>query len=410
MQRSHYAPARFIVFMLILSSFCVLLAACKPVNPPPTAQTAQREPMAVIVALSGKVHLTNAADQNGAARPFQVLFPGNLLQLSPNAKADIVCFQERILSLAGPVDQEINDQSCASGAPLPANIAQLVKPDAGRILLLEGSLALEEQAREKETDYGNLPIILSPRNTSLLDLKPTVQWVAVEGAIEYQFSLSGLAAFDDLALGTEKVTCTPTPDATGSRVCTIPWPDSWTLEPGQRYFLTINALTGIAAPLRPSTASALRTLTAEEVQAVQTEETGIQALAVDTTTQTTLLVGLYAQHELYAEAIPAYEEVLTTQPAPILYLALGDLYRAVDLQRYAFNVYQQALDLLGQAKDDLAVRAASEFGMGQVEYSRGQFAAAEPYFQRAVEIYVQTDTMRELKAAQEAYEKARQHR
>lgn len=396
---------RICLFLLSLG-ISMMMAACNPLITRPMVQPKLGEEIAVITELTGQVTLQTV---NGAAvaSPFQVLTAGSRLQLAPNAGVTIVCFQERIFVLNQPGETEITPERCAKGIPLVANSAQSVKPDAGQLQVYASSFALEEPAREKEADYGSLPIILSPRNTSLLDLKPIVQWVAVEGAIEYQLSLSGMTAFDDIVLDAEKVNCTTTPDVTGSRICTTHWPDSWTLELGRRYFLTINARTGIAAPLRPSTAGALRTLPAEEMQAIQTEATSIQALQVAITTRTALLAGLYARHQLYAAAIPAYTQVVATQPAPLLYIALGDLYRAVDLQRYAFSAYQQALDLLAKGKDDPALRAASEFGIGQVYYARQNYTEAGKHFELAVVRYEQLGLKQAWQAAQAALHEAK---
>ena len=145
-----------------------------------------------------------------------------------------------------PGEIQITKQQCANGIPLPANTTQYVKPDAGRIISTNGSLALEEQSRERETDYGNIPIILTPRNTALLDLQPMITWVEVSGSIEYQLSLSGIESFDDVRLSTEAISCVEDARISPDRICSTSWPTTWLLEPGKRYFLTVSARTGIA--------------------------------------------------------------------------------------------------------------------------------------------------------------------
>jgi len=108
------------------------------------------------------------------------------------------------------------------------------------------------------------------------------------------------------------------------------------------------------------------------------------------------------KNELYAQAIATYEPMLVTQPASVLHVTLGDLYREIDLQRYAFAAYQAALVLLNAGEDDLAVRAAAEFGMGQVEYSRGNFKEAEQHYEKAIALYLNIDAPTELQAVQQA--------
>lgn len=377
----------------------VMLVACLPTptpTPTPTPLPSKGEGIAVITYVTDNVTLL---DTGSAAKAFQVLKEGSRLQMAADAKVTVICFQERWFALDQPGEVDVTQQ-CATAAPLPANTAQLVKPDGGRIVLIEGSLALEEQARERESDYGNIPIILSPRNTSLLDLQPTITWVEVTGALEYQLSLSGLSSFDDVVLAAETVSCTEESRSAPSRVCSTAWPAVWTLEPEQRYFLTVSARTGIASPLRESEVSALRTLTDREAAITQSAVADIQRANLTTETQGMLLATLYAEQGLYAQAITMYEQVLTSQPTPAVYVTLGDLYRTIDLHRYAFNAYRQAIDLLDQAGDDLAVRAAAEFGMAQVEYSRGNFQEAEPHYRKAVELYEQVGLEAEMKAAQ----------
>jgi tetratricopeptide (TPR) repeat protein len=394
---------------LLCGWLLVTLVACLSTptpTPTPTPLPSKDEGIAVITYITGNVTLL---DTGGPVKAFQVLKGGSRLQVAVDAKVTVICFQERWFAVDQPSEVDVTQQ-CATAAPLPANTAQLVKPDGGRIVLIEGSLALEEQAREREGDYGNIPIILSPRNTSLLELQPTITWVEVSGALEYQLSLSGLSSFDDVILAAETVTCVEESRSAPSRTCLTPWPAVWTLESGQRYFLTVSARTGIASPLHKSEASALRTLAVEEAEGLEAEVTDIQTLELDAETQNILLANLYAENGIYIQATAAYERLVAMQPIPMVYVTLGDLYRTIDLQRYAFNAYQQALDLLIQGEDELAVRAAAEFGMGQVEYSRGNFAWAEPHFGKAIDLYNQIGVQDERRAAERALQATQERR
>lgn len=366
---------------------------------------ADTELTAVITQVRGRVTVTDESGEGAVARevrPLQIVRADALLQLAADAQIGIICASEHWIQLTGVNEWQLSEQNCQSGRLLPKGTYESAAPTKGRVVELAGSLVILELTRITETDYGNIPVILSPRNTSLLDVHPAVQWVAVEGAIEYQLSLSGLTPFDDIELDVAEVVCATKSDATGNHICTVAWPSEWTLEPGQRYFLTVNARTGIASPLRESEDSPLRTLTDEEVEVIQAAVADIQGLDLDVETQTMLSARLYAEQELYAQAIPTYEQVLAIQPTPAIYVTLGDLYRAIDLQHYAFNAYQQAIDLLDQSENDLAVRGAAEFGMGQVEYSRENFKEAKLHFSTAVEFYTQINTEVELRAAQQA--------
>ncbi|MCE7981595.1 MAG: tetratricopeptide repeat protein [Caldilinea sp. CFX5] len=390
------------------------LVAPTPTLVQPTAlPLVDSELTAVITQVRGRVTMTDEAGEASAlreVRPLQIVRAGALLRLADDAQLGIICASEHWIQLTGVNEWQLSEQNCQSGRLLPVGTYESAAPTKGRIVELASSLLIAERTRESETDYGNIPVILSPRNTSLLDLQPAVQWVAVEGAIEYQLGLSGLAPFDNIVLDAADVACTEESDAAGNRVCTVAWPSIWVLEPGQRYFLTVSARTGIASKLRASETSALRTLTDKEAAITQSAIADIQRANLATETQGMLLATLYAEQGLYAQAITMYEQVLTSQPTPAVYVTLGDLYRAIDLQRYAFNAYQQALDQLAQGEDDLPMRAAAEFGLGQVEYSRGNFQEAELRFGKAVELYTQLDAEGELQATQQALEEARRRR
>jgi tetratricopeptide (TPR) repeat protein len=342
------------------------------------------------------------------ARSFHLLRPETIVRLAANSRATVVCFNNRALSLLGPLVARITGQRCQSGTLLPANASGRVKPDAGRIRSAGGSLALEGEAREKEGDYGRIPIILSPRNTSLLEPAPALEWVEVPGAIEYVAHLSGRTAFKDLTLDAQELTCADDPRTAPGRVCSAPWPAAeWRLAPAQEYFLTVAARLNVASDLRPAEGSRLELLAAETSAGVRAEVAAIQALELDPVTSDLLLAGLYAEHKLYGQAISAYESALATQPAAVLYVTLGDLYRQIELYRFAFNAYRKALALLAGGEEDPAVAAAAEFGLGQVYYAyAGNYAEAKSHYAEAVRLYEQLGAAEELKAAQEGLKAA----
>jgi hypothetical protein len=138
----------------------------------------------------------------------------------------------------------------------------------------------------------------------------------------------------------------------------LPWLTAESLlEPSERYFLIIAARMSIASPLRRSESSSLDVLPAENPALVDADVEAIRALDLDPVTENLLLAGLFAENELYAAAIDAYHAVLAVQPAPVVAVTLGGMYRNVDPQRFAFNAYAEALRLLDAGPDDPAVRS-----------------------------------------------------
>lgn len=412
-----------LIVMLLLMASCSIQPPTPQSVPgptPPQQTSTSEQPIAFLTYVSGDVTIKTPMAQrrfsgllaptlqqqnNDQAQPFQPLYSGTTVSCGANGNATMVCANNYAYQVPSKTTVTVNEASCNTGQSLPPQSAQSVEPHNGRVLNNNGSAILESEPREKESDYGQLPIILSPRNSSLLDFTPSITWVDVSEALEYELSLSGLASFDNIVFSTNEVTCIEDGRTAPNRICTHAWPTTWPLEPEQRYFLTVSARTGIASPLRPSESSALRTLSADEVKAVAEEGKALIDLDLDPVTKQLLLGGLYARHALSTTAIAAYAEVVAMQPSPIPYVALGDLYLSVDLQRFAFLAYQQALDLLTAAqRDDPAVTASAEFGIGLVYYSRANYKEAEPHFVAAVEHYRQLGAAEEQSVAEHALE------
>lgn len=358
------------------------------------------------------VEIADAGEQTARrAKPGQVLAAGATVRVPAGAQVGLICSTERWIDLAGESDWQLTEAACQQGHELLPGTYRGMAPKPGEILVFEGSKVLEAQTKEKEVDYGRIPVILNPRNTSLLGLTPELRWVEVGDAIEYVLALSGVSPFEEITVDAGELTCVDHPLAAPNRICSLPWPASeWPLEQGQRYFLTVAARTGIAADLRSSEKSALRTLAGDAAGEVEAAVAEVKALNLDAVTLDLWLAGLYAEHELYGDAIAALERVLETQPAPVLHVALGNGYSEIALYRWAFDAYHRALALLSEGKDDLAVRAAAEFGIGRVYYNYADnFAEAAQHFEAAVQLYEETGAAEWLEAAQQAFEEAEKH-
>lgn len=391
-------------------------AATRSVAPttdvPPTATQAPSAPPTLAPATAVPATAAPLPTQPPAeqpATPLQTVAAGATIRTAPDSSATIVCLSGQAYRVTGGQRIAVTSTLCQSAQPLPANSVPAVAPDNGRLVEKnDGSTVIEGETRERESDYGQLPIILNPRNTALLTLTPTLNWVDVTGALEYELRLSGLSSFAEILVDANSLTCHEDVRTTPNRICTHPWPSEWQLALGQRYFLTVSARTSIAAPLRESETSALRTLSDAEAEKLQTTITEIAALDLDVVTRSLLLAGHSRTYNALDQAIGAYAEAYAVQPAPEIAVALGDVYLAADLQRFAAFTYQEALTQSAIAKsENLAVRAAAELGLGLVYYSRANYAEAEPHLREAVELYTAVGAIKEQENAQAALEAAR---
>ncbi|MCE7981598.1 MAG: hypothetical protein DYG89_10420 [Caldilinea sp. CFX5] len=382
--------------------------------PPAATQAPNAAPTSAPPTIAPPTSIPPPAQPQGeqAATPMQIVAAGATIRTAPDSSATIVCLSGQAYRVTGGQRIAVTSTLCQSAQPLPADSVPAVAPDNGRLVEKnDGSAVIEGETRERESDYGQLPIILSPRNTALLTLTPMLSWVDVTDAIEYELSLSGLSSFAEIIVAAPDLPCTEDVRTAPSRICTYPWPPEWQLEAGQRYFLNISARTGIAAPLRESETSALRALTAAEAAQLQTTLAEIAGLDLDPVTRNLLLAGHYRAYNMLDQAISAYVEAYAAQPTPEIAVALGDVYLAADSQRFAFLAYQNALGIGSeQTQENLAVQAAAEFGIGLVYFSRDNFVEAEPHFGQAVDLYTQIGAQAEREAAQHAREEAEKRR
>lgn len=377
-----------------------------PTVAPPTIAPATIAPATAVPPTVAPPPAQAPAEQ--AATPFQKVAAGATIRTAPTSSATIVCLNGQAYQVTGGQRVAITSTLCQSAQPLPPNSVAAVAPNNGKLVEnSDGSEVIEGETRERESDYGQLPIILSPRNTTLLTMTPMLRWVDVTGALEYELSLSGLSSFTAIVVDTSSLICHEDGRTTPNRICTYPWPTEWQLEAGQRYFLTVSARTGIAAPLRESETSALRTLPDAEATELQAIITDITALDLDGVTRNLLLAGHYRAYAVLDQAIDAYAEAYAIQPAPEVAVALGDVYLAIELQRFAALAYQAALDqVTAGGKDKPDVRAAAEFGIGLVYYSRGNYSEAESHLSEAVTLYAAIGAEKEQGNAQAALEAA----
>lgn len=372
---------------------------------------------AVITQISGGVSIVGitAVGENVSqeqlvrgAIPMQILRAGEIVRVPTGGYAGLVCSTERWIGLDGETSWQLTEAACSRGRELPPGTYLSVVPHAGRIHTLKGSEVIERDTREKESYYGAVPVVLSPRNTALIDPRPTIRWVAVANAIEYQVEIIGPTSFT-VRVDADQIVCSPEGHGEGAlTICSLPFPpDQPAREPGRKYFLKVSALLGIASPLRSSEEiNKLTLLATDEAVQVGNQVEEIQTLDVDGVTRDLLLAGIYAGHGLYADAILAYQRALVVQPSPTVYVTLGDAYRAIKLYRFAYNSYQAALTQLGEV-DDHASRAAVEFGIGHVYYNQGNYAEALTHFQIARTLYAQLLLAEEAYAAELAVEEAR---
>lgn len=339
-------------------------------------------------------------EANPLPKPWQVVQKGAYFTIPKGARVGVVCSTQSFVRIEGPTSWSLSEKACALGKPLKLADYALIVPEGGRLKVVHGALGLEQQMRGDGED-PLAPMVLSPRNTGLRTLHPSIAWVRVPAAVEYQIEWSGRgdSAFE-LRVNAEDVSC-----AAGweeLEICSLPWPAGHPeLVPGQTFFLKISARDGIVAPWHEPKAVEIRTLQSEELGPLEARLRNLDHLGFEHTAREVANAGLLVEIELLAEGAEIYRRVLVSAPSAELEVTLADVYLKMGLLRLAESHYRKAL-----ASGDCAVRAATAFGLGRIDYDLAHYSAAAAHFREAAEIYAHKRLSEEEAAARRAVAKA----
>ena len=373
--------------------------------------TAQRpaDLTAVLTQIEGQVTLSSESQEKfrsvRRAAQRQVIRRGEVVHVPTGAQVTLICSAETLVSLTGPRDWILDATACGRGLPLPESSYRNLVSYAGRILPKNGALLLELETRNVEVGLG--PILLSPRNTAVMDAYPRLLWTRVPDAIEYEIELRGPVGLS-IRLAAGDVEC-----GRGSG----PWHDldvcSWApsgkwpaLEPEKPVFLRFGSRQALAASLRQvREVYKIHLLSVNDHRSVQEDLRQIATLPVDETSRLLLTAGVYAQGGLYSDAIATYEKALQAHEMPEARVTLGDLYLTIGLPALADREYRQVL----AGAPAPAARAAAELGLGHVSYFRKLYDDALAHFQHARGLYITLGLPAEAEDARAAAVRVQAH-
>lgn len=355
----------------------------------------------VITQVQGAVQAVGpGASRLPLVSPWQVIGAGVSIRVPEGGAAGIVCSNRRFVRLPGPVSWSLTEAACANGKELtPAEYA-LIAPQGGRFKVVEELLVLERGIRGGDED-PLAPIVLQPRHAILRSPRPTVSWLRVPSATEYevQWTGRGTAGLETRLLAGQ-VSCGEKRE--GLSVCSLPWPEARPdLPPGEIFFLKIAARSGIAEPWHANDPVRVRSQTIKNRAVLESELRDLDRLGLRGAVLDAARAGLLAQHGLYADAAELYRQALDAVPAPELRITLADLDLAMGLAFLAEPRYREGL-----SEAAASVRAAAAFGVGQVHYLRGRYREAAPSFLQACELYSRLGLKEEEAAARHAAAKA----
>lgn len=251
----------------------------------------------------------------------------------------------------------------------------LIRPDEGQeVKVLCADLSLQSAEREqgcackveepvlvydtaslrtpRNPDAGQIPYILYPRNTTVLDERPLLRWNDT-GAGSYTVAVfqGGKVLWEQSEVqGTE-----------------IHYPDDApALESGVDYLLMVtDEDTGHHSDEDRAKGLGFQILDPEEKAVVEVRRDEILSLPVEQPARSFVLAVYYAGQRLRGDAVMLLDEVSADVDAPTVHLWRGDLLAAMQLPDEAEAAYQTALGI-AQAGGDLEAQAAVQVGLWQV--------------------------------------------
>jgi hypothetical protein len=393
-----------------LIRLAVLCFGLSSVGPPPEAG-----PTAVLLQVDGNVTVAEHA-LSGAGWPpskrmirkgrqLQVLRSGDALHIPQGAHVGFMCSTDRWIVLTGKTECRLDANLCARGKPFPPGTYRSLAPEAGRLRSVRGAMVLERGIRGVDSEKLTGPVLLYPRNTSILDGRPTLRWTRIEDTTEYLIDVRGDVSFQR-RLDANEVPCSPSPEVDGAEVCSVPYPDSAPeLPSGGGVTLSIMTRQGFSSSWRgDSSAVSVRRLPAEHAAEIRAQLDALRKIELGDFWRRLLAADLQLNEGLIADALSTYREALELQDLPEIRVTLGDVYLELGLLSLAEKSYRVASDAEGRS---LRVAATAMLGFGWIESARGGFKRASQYFDAARTLYSIEGLAEEASVAEGAAAEAR---
>ncbi len=356
----------------------------------------------VITQIAGTVQVYGSGTRGlPIASPWQVVQAGVKVKVPPMGSAGIACSNLRFVRLAGPASWLLSEETCAQGKELTPGEYALVAPQAGRFRVVEGIMVIEREIRTEDLSDPLAPLVLAPRNSTVRSPRPTIFWSRVSSATEYEIRWTGRGVERPRTLRADAVNCSEVRE--GLSTCTLPWPtDRAELSPGETFYLTISARSGLSEPWHYNEPVKVETQPLVAARELESQLGDLDRLGLDEPALATARASLLAKLGLLSDAAELYRAALGAQLSPELRITLADLQFAMGLHFLSEKGYREAL---GDAKP--MGRAAAKFGLGRVAYARDDFRGAEKSFHEAAEVYTALGFAEESKASRRAESKAK---
>lgn len=309
-------------------SFLALLACASGLVPAPATATTGRTALAFIAELNGRVEVARTASKSPERGTLGLpLQRGDKVQVATGGSATLLFNDGNLVELSEKSSLTVGAQAKKPGAeanPMMAGVFQSVSEGVVGGSRETGLVALAPV----RGGAARTELILEPRQTEILEGRPTFRWRMVKGATRYLVSVTGDAG---------EIWQHETSDTTLSYPVDAP-----ALPTGLDLLWKLSAA-GDRGPIAEEENS-FRIKPAEESAAIRLKVEQIEKHAGGAAP---FLAGAYLGGQgLLLDAIARFEKLCQARPnQPGPHEALGQLYRAVGLMDLAATELQTALNL-----------------------------------------------------------------
>jgi len=208
---------------------------------------------------------------------------------------------------------------------------------------------------------SELPYIISPRYTLLLNEQPNISWNPVAGATLYLVRIEG-PGVEWLAETSETQ---------------IVYSGEQPLEAGVAYKVTVEADTGTSSIDDAGAKLGFRVVETEKAQSIQQQAEEIAKSSLSAEEKAIATAQLYSEYMFKAEAIATLETLVNQgNQTGAVYKMLGDLYAETGLNLLAEASYNQAIEL-ASVKQEQMVLTEAQAGLAGVNLMLGNEEEAQ---------------------------------
>lgn len=357
----------------------------------PVLSCQAEELTALVTAVKGRAQIEQG-HHSIKIYPMRVLAAGQELSISEGGRLSLLCSNDSALRLEGPRKWVLSESECRRGREVTdGTFLSFMNADMRRrTRSADGWLTAPVRRSDEILAPG---VLVSPRQSALLSLRPVFRWVPDPQAVEYRIEgTSTQTQGFSFKLDFLAVDCRQ-PFA-GRTVCQAPLPrEVPPLQAGVEYQIGVSSKRGRRSPWTRAEMFAVTTLGRDRRQEVERLEQAFGTVLDDVDERLRAVSLLYADKEMFSESLDLLLQVISTASAPCAddLLAASELFIESGPLAIAKAYAQSALD----SASNRSIRAEALLKLGRIAYQQRHAEDAKKYLHQAAEILQELDPERQ---------------